>query len=69
MVAPSQTGLLLAATEVVGVPFTITVVLASGLIQPFTVARTAYTPVLAVVAFGIEGFCINEINPVGPVQV
>ena len=56
-VAPEQSGALLDAVGDEGAEFMVTLVVAMGLTQPFTVAVTEYTPLAAVVAFVIVGFC------------
>jgi hypothetical protein len=45
---------LLAVTA--GIALTVAFVVEAGLVQPFTVTVTEYTPVAAVVAFGMVGF-------------
>ena len=53
---PTQTGELLAALGVVGIAFTVAVVVPAALVQPLTVTVNEYTPDLAVVALVIDGF-------------
>ena len=38
-------------------------------VQPLTVTVTLYTPLAAGVALAIVGFCCDELNPFGPVQL
>ena len=38
-------------------------------VQPLEVTVKLYVPVAAVVAFGIDGFCNEELKPLGPVQL
>jgi hypothetical protein len=68
-VDPSQTGLLLPAVGAAGIGLTVTLTVPAELAQPLTVAITLYSPVAAVVAFSIAGFCTAEVNPFGPVQL
>src|SRR5204863_139146 len=68
-VDPAQIGPLLDAVGVVGIEFTVAVVDPAALVQPLTVTVTLYVPLAAVVAFVIEGFCSEELNPFGPVQL
>ena len=42
--------------------------LAAVLVQPFTVMFTLYVPASADVAFIIVGFCVADVNPLGPVH-
>ena len=44
------------------------VVLAAVPVQPFTVMLTLYVPASADVALGILGFCVPDVNPLGPVH-
>ena len=69
MVVPEQTGLLLLVLGTPGNELMVTVVVAAGPVQPFTVAVTEYKPPFIKLTLGIEGFCIEELNPLGPVQV
>jgi hypothetical protein len=56
-------------TLTVGKVLTVTVVEAVE-IHPFApVTVTLYVPLAAVVAVGIDGFCKEELNPFGPVQL
>jgi hypothetical protein len=41
----------------------------AALVQLPTVALTEYVPVAAVVALVIEGFCEDDVKPLGPVQL
>lgn len=59
---------MLAGAGVAGIAFTVTTVVATGLLQPFTVTVTEYVPVAAVVAFTILGFCEVDRNRFGPVH-
>ena len=52
-----------------GITLTLAVVVDAGLVHPFNVTVTEYTPVAAVVALGMDGFCSEETNPFGPVQL
>ena len=45
------------------------VVVDGALVHPLTVAVTVYTPLAAVVTFGIEGSRSDEVKPFGPVQL
>jgi hypothetical protein len=67
-VLPAQMGLLLPAVGAAGVGFTVTETVPLVLVQPLTVTLTEYVPDSAVVAFGMEGFCVEEVNPFGPVH-
>jgi hypothetical protein len=67
-VDPAQTAPpLLALTD--GIAFTVAIVVEAGLVHPFNVTVTEYTPVAAVVALVMDGFCREETNPFGPVQL
>jgi hypothetical protein len=65
---PAHIGPLLVAVGVAGTAFTVAVVLAVELVQPFTVTVTEYVPDAAVVAEGIDGFCNDDVKPFGPVH-
>ena len=65
---PAQIGLLLPAVGADGVGFTATVVVAAELGHPLTVTVTEYVPAIADVAFVIDGFCDDDVNPFGPVH-
>ena len=52
-----------------GTALTVAVVVDAGLAHPFNVTVTEYTPVAAVVALVMDGFCRAETNPFGPVQL
>jgi len=67
-VLPAQTGLLLPGEGVAGIGCTITLTVPAAPVHPATVAMTEYVPDAAVVAPGTTGFCVEEINPFGPVQ-
>jgi hypothetical protein len=68
-VLPAQIGPLLLATGGAGVALTVTLVVAEDEVQPLTVTVTLYVPDADAVAFGIDGFCSDEVNPFGPVQL
>lgn len=51
-----------------GIAFTATVVVPAADGQPFTVTVTEYVPDVVVVAFGIVGFCSDEVKLFGPVH-
>jgi hypothetical protein len=55
--------------EPVGRVFTVTSVLPAALVHEPTVAVTLYAPEAAVVTFAIVGFCREEVNPLGPLQL
>jgi len=59
---------LLPAVGVAGTGLTVTTVVDTALAQPTTVAVTEYVPLAAIVAEGIEGFCVDEVNAFGPVH-
>ena len=67
-VVPVQTGLLLLGLGVAGIGFTTTTIVPVGPAQPPTEAVTLYVPAANNVAPAIEGFCIAEVKPFGPVQ-
>ena len=69
IVAPTQTGELLPAVGAIGVGFTTTVVVATGLVQPPTVTVKLYVPPIAAVAEAIIGSSRAEENAFGPVQL
>jgi len=65
---PSHKGLLLPVVGDAGTALTTTTVFPAGLVQPFTVAVTAYDPEAETILFVIDGFCEAELNPFGPVH-
>jgi hypothetical protein len=65
---PEQTGVFEEGVGVLGVWFTITVVVPAGEVQPLIVTVTLYVPLAAVVAFGIEGSSAELEKLFGPVQ-
>jgi len=67
-VDPVHTGLLLEAVGAEGMGFTVTLVVPAGPVHPLTVAVTEYVPASAEDATGIVGFCVVEVNPLGPVH-
>lgn len=69
MVLPLQTGELLDAVGVEGVVLTTTAVVPIAEVHPFVVTDKLYVPAIAVVALVIEGFCTDEENEFGPVQL
>ena len=48
---------------------TVTIVFPATLVHPFTVAVAEYIPEAAVVVFIIDGFCKEEVQLPGPVQL
>lgn len=68
-VCPMQIGPFDAGVGAAGIGFTITVVVPAVLVQPFTVTVTEYVPASAAVATGIVGFCADDVNVFGPVQL
>jgi formaldehyde-activating enzyme involved in methanogenesis len=68
-VLPAQTGPLLLVVGGAGAALTVTLVVAEAEVQPLTVTVTLYAPEAAIMAFGIDGFCSDEVNPLGPVQL
>ena len=62
-----EEGLKVKAEE--GFAFTVTVVVPAEEAHPATVAVTLYVPLSAAVTLAIEGFCCEEVNPFGPVQL
>lgn len=68
MVLPVQTGELLPGVGAAGIGFITAVVVPNALVHPLTVTVTEYVPEFAPVAFGILGFCTEEVNPAGPVH-
>jgi hypothetical protein len=69
IVLPVHTGELLDAAGVAGVAFTTTAVVPIAEVHPFAVTVTLYVPLMAVVAFVIDGFCTDEEKLFGPVQL
>ena len=65
---PSQIGELLVTVGMVGVGFTVAIVVAAADIQPATVTVRLYVPDAAMVAFEMIGFCKALVNPFGPVH-
>jgi hypothetical protein len=54
--------------DTTGLAFTVAVVEAELLVHPFTVTVTEYVPDAAVVAEVIDGFCNDDVKPLGPVH-
>lgn len=69
MVLPEQTGVLLDAVGVDGVVFITTAVVPVADVHPPTVTVTLYVPAIAAVADGRVGFCNDDVNAEGPVQL
>src|SRR6218665_412187 len=69
MVLPVQTGVLLDAVGVAGEEFTTTAVVPTALVQPLVVTVTLYVPAMAVVELVMLGFCTDDVNEFGPVQL
>jgi hypothetical protein len=65
----AQMGLLLPAVGAAGMGLTVTVTVPAGPVHPATVAVTEYVPLFTTCALVIEGFCVVEVNPFGPVQL
>ena len=65
---PSRIALLLPAVGDAGVGFTITVVVAGEVAQPLF-ATTVYVPAAKAVGVTIKGFCKDDVNELGPVQL
>ena len=47
---------------------TITLTVPAKLVHPLSVIVTEYTPLIAIVAFGIDGVRTDEVKPFGPVH-
>src|SRR5260221_7193681 len=60
---------ILAGHAIIGAALTVAVVVPTAEVQPLTVTVTLYVPEAAVVAFAIEGFCSEDVKPLGPVQL
>lgn len=60
---------MLDAVGVAGVAFTTTAVVPTAEVQPLAVTVTLYVPDIAVVALVMVGFCNDEENEFGPVQL
>lgn len=67
-VLPVHTGLLLDGAGAAGIGLTETATVPARLVQPLSVTVTEYVPLAAVVAPTILGFCVDDVNPFGPVQ-
>jgi hypothetical protein len=67
-VEPAQTAPVFPAVTL-GIALTVAVVVDAGLVHPFNVTVTEYNPVAAIVALVMDGFCSDETNPFGPVQL
>ena len=65
---PTHTGLLLEANGDAGTGRTITLVVATALLQASITARTEYTPALANVTIFMVGFWSVDVKPLGPVH-
>lgn len=68
-VLPEQTGELLDAVGVDGVALIVTAVVPAADVHPPTVTVTLYVPAIAAVADGRVGFCKDDVNAEGPVQL
>lgn len=70
-VCPAQIALLDEAAGVAGKAFTVTLVVPVAEAQPVAVLVSVneYVPDAAVVALVIDGFCADELNELGPVQL
>ena len=66
---PTHRGPLLPTNAFAGIAFTTTLVDAPLDEQPFDEVKTVYDPDAAVVTLVIVGFCNDEVNPLGPVQL
>ena len=66
---PEQIGPLLLGAGVAGVSLTVAAVEPAAEVQPLEVTVRLYVPAAADVAFGIDGFCKEEVKPLGPVQL
>lgn len=66
---PVHTGLLLLAVGVAGGDTTLTAVVPTPEVHPPTVTVKLYVPAIASVAEGRAGFCSEEVNAAGPVQL
>lgn len=60
---------LILAVGAEGELFTTAEVVPAGLVQPFALMVREYVPVARLVAPGIEGFWLDDVNPFGPVQL
>src|SRR5437762_3419737 len=69
MELPTHNGPLFEARGAKGRGLTTALVNAGELAQPFTVAVTLYTPPFTTATLLITGFCDDEVNPFGPVQL
>jgi hypothetical protein len=68
-VDPTHNGPLLPGVGADGIGYITTVVVAAGLVHPFTVTVALYVPAFAKVVFATDGFCSADVNPFGPVQL
>jgi hypothetical protein len=66
---PLHTGVLLDAVGAAGVLLTTTATVPIPDVHPFTVTVTLYVPDIAVVALVMLGFCAEDTNELGPVQL
>src|SRR5213075_510221 len=66
---PVHNGPLLAAIGAAGISLTVIEIVPATLVQPFTVAVTAYKPLPAVDTLLMTGFCKEEEKPFGPDQL
>jgi hypothetical protein len=66
---PSQIGPVLEAVGAAGVGLTVTVTVPALPVQPLTVIVSEYVPAAASVTPAMFGFCNEEENPFGPVQL
>ena len=66
---PEQIGPSLLGDGVAGIWLTVAEVEPTADVQPLDVTVRLYVPVAAAVAFAIEGFCAEELKPLGPIQL
>lgn len=66
---PSQTVIVCGGVVITVAGLITTVVDPGALVQPLTVTVTLYVPAAAAVALVMDGFCEEDVNPLGPVQL
>jgi len=67
---PSHSGLLVVITGAAGNVLMLTCVLpADDMLHPVVTAVTLYSPALDILTVSSDGFCSDDANPFGPVQL
>lgn len=68
-VDPQPVGLVIVPKAITGIGLIITFCVAVADVHPFADTYKLYVPAFVAVVFDIEGLCMAEVNPFGPLQV